>query len=42
VDRVYTDVAVFVLTAGRVVVTETFGLSFEALRARLDVPLVRA
>ena len=42
VDRVYTDVAVFELTAGQVVVTETFGLSFDELGARLDVPLVRA
>jgi 3-oxoadipate CoA-transferase beta subunit len=42
VDRVYTDVAVFELAAGRVVVTETFGLSFDELSARLDVPLVRA
>jgi 3-oxoadipate CoA-transferase beta subunit len=41
VDRVYTDVAVFRVGSGRAVVTETFGLSFEDLRSRLDVPLSR-
>jgi len=41
VDRVYTDVAVFEVGSGPTVVTETFGTSFEELRERLDVPLVR-
>ena len=40
VTRVYTDVAVFHLTAGEVVVTETFGTTVADLQARLDVPLV--
>ena len=39
VDRVYTDVAVFEVGAGGAVVTETFGVSLDELRARLDVPL---
>jgi 3-oxoadipate CoA-transferase beta subunit len=42
VSRVYTDRAVFHLDAGRVVVTETFGLSFDDLAAALDVELIRA
>jgi 3-oxoadipate CoA-transferase beta subunit len=41
VDRVYTDLATFVITAGGVVVRETFGISFEDLGARLEVPLLR-
>ena len=41
VDRVYTDVAVFEVGSGPTVVTETFGTSFEELRERLAVPLVR-
>ena len=39
VDRVYTDVAVFEVGAGGAVVTETFGVSLDELRARLDAPL---
>jgi 3-oxoadipate CoA-transferase, beta subunit len=39
VDRVYTDVAVFELHAEGVVVRETFGMTFDELAARLDVPL---
>ncbi len=40
VDRVYTDVATFDLTAGgEVVVRETWGMSYEELCARVDVPL---
>jgi 3-oxoadipate CoA-transferase, beta subunit len=42
VSRVYTDQAVFHLDGGRVVVSETFGLSFDELAAALDVELVRA
>jgi 3-oxoadipate CoA-transferase beta subunit len=46
VDRVYTEHAVFDLTAGSsggaVVVRETFGTSYEELEDRLDVPLRRA
>jgi 3-oxoadipate CoA-transferase beta subunit len=40
VDRVYTDVATFDLAAEDAVgVRETWGISFDELRARLDVPL---
>jgi len=39
VDRVYTDVAVFEVGAAGAVVTETFGVSLDELRVRLDVPL---
>src|SRR6201991_3259400 len=41
VSRVYTDVATFVLGDG-VRVTETFGISFDELAARLDVPITQA
>ena len=41
VDRVYTDVAVFRVGAQGVTVLETFGLSYDDLAARLDVPLRR-
>jgi 3-oxoadipate CoA-transferase beta subunit len=41
VDRVYTEQAVFEITAEGVTVRETFGASFEELAARLDVPLKR-
>ncbi|NMO51698.1 3-oxoacid CoA-transferase subunit B [Actinoplanes sp. TBRC 11911] len=41
VSRVYTDVATFVLDDGGARVTETFGISFDELAARLDVPLIR-
>jgi 3-oxoadipate CoA-transferase beta subunit len=41
VSRVYTDVATFVLDEG-VRVTETFGISFDELAARLDVPITQA
>ena len=40
VSRVYTDVATFVLDDG-VRVAETFGISFDELAARLDVPITR-
>jgi 3-oxoadipate CoA-transferase, beta subunit len=40
VSRVYTDVATFVLDDG-VRVTETFGISFDELAGRLDVPIRR-
>ncbi|GAB3462732.1 3-oxoacid CoA-transferase subunit B [Actinophytocola sediminis] len=39
VSRVYTEQAVFHLTGGQIVVTETFGTTLPDLRARLDVPL---
>lgn len=39
VNRVYTDLATFVITAGGVVVRETFGITFEELSSRLAVPL---
>ncbi len=42
VNRVYTDRAVFHLAGGQVVVSETFGLSFEELADRMDVDLTRA
>ncbi|BBH69751.1 3-oxoadipate CoA-transferase subunit B [Actinoplanes sp. OR16] len=42
VDRVYTDLATFLITPGGVVVRETFGISFEELSERLEVPLLRA
>ncbi|GAA1151257.1 3-oxoacid CoA-transferase subunit B [Nocardioides aquiterrae] len=41
VDRVYTDLATFDLTADGVVVRETFGISYDELAERLDVPLSR-
>ncbi|HST86653.1 MAG TPA: 3-oxoacid CoA-transferase subunit B [Kineosporiaceae bacterium] len=42
VSRVYTDRAVFQLDGGRIVVSETFGQSFDELAASLDVDLLRA
>ena len=42
VDRVYTDAAVFEVGSEPAVVTATFGTSFDELRQRLEVPLVRA
>jgi 3-oxoadipate CoA-transferase beta subunit len=39
VDRIYTEHAVFALTAGGVTVRETFGTSYDELAGRLDVPL---
>jgi 3-oxoadipate CoA-transferase, beta subunit len=42
VRRVYTDHALFELGGDGVVVLETFGTTLDALRARLDVPLVAA
>lgn len=42
VSRVYTDHALFDLTAGDVVVLETYGISVADLRSRMDVPLVTA
>jgi len=40
VSRVYTDLAVFDLTADGVVVLDTFGTTLAELRERLDVPLL--
>ncbi|MGW0432136.1 3-oxoacid CoA-transferase subunit B [Micromonospora sp. NPDC003197] len=40
VSRVYTDHAVFEITSAGVRVIESFGISVEELRARLDVPLL--
>jgi 3-oxoadipate CoA-transferase beta subunit len=42
VRRIYTEQAVFHLTGGRVLVTETYGTTLEELRTRLDVPLTAA
>ena len=39
VDRVYTDLATFDLTADGVVVRETFGVSHQELAQRLELPL---
>jgi 3-oxoadipate CoA-transferase beta subunit len=41
VNRVYTDLATFVITDAGVVVRETFGISFEELSERLGVPLLQ-
>ena len=41
VDRVYTDVAVFRVGPHGATVLETFGISYDDLAARLDVPLRR-
>jgi 3-oxoadipate CoA-transferase, beta subunit len=41
VNRVYTDLATFVITDAGVVVRETFGISFDELSSRLDVPLLQ-
>ncbi|MER5437834.1 3-oxoacid CoA-transferase subunit B [Streptomyces sp. NPDC002790] len=40
VDRVYTDLAVFDITAEGVRVTQTFGITLDELAARMDVPLI--
>ncbi|MFD8567224.1 3-oxoacid CoA-transferase subunit B [Streptomyces sp. NPDC057694] len=42
VDRVYTDLAVFDLSAQGVHVTQTFGITPDELTARLEVPLTFA
>jgi 3-oxoadipate CoA-transferase, beta subunit len=39
VDRVYTDLATFLVTPDGLVVRETFGMTVDELRDRLDVPL---
>lgn len=39
VSRVYTDHAVFEIADGEVFVRQTFGISLEQLRSRLEVPL---
>ncbi|WP_217558741.1 hypothetical protein [Streptomyces sp. GbtcB6] len=39
VDRIYTDLAVFGITAQGVTVLKTFGITFDDLADRLDVPL---
>ena len=41
VSRVYTDVAVFEVGAGGVVVVETFGTPYDELSERLEVPLTK-
>ena len=41
VSRVYTDQAAFHLDGGQIVVSETFGLSFDELASSLDVDLIR-
>ncbi|MBB2947085.1 3-oxoadipate CoA-transferase beta subunit [Actinoplanes lutulentus] len=41
VDRVYTDQATFLITDAGVIVRDTFGITFEELSDRLDVPLLR-
>jgi 3-oxoadipate CoA-transferase beta subunit len=40
VSRVYTDLGVFLMTAGGVVLRESFGPSYDELAGLLDVPLV--
>ncbi|MEU8401660.1 3-oxoacid CoA-transferase subunit B [Nonomuraea sp. NPDC048892] len=43
VNRIYTDVAIFEITGeDQVLVRETWGISFDELRSRLDVPLAAA
>ena len=39
VSRVYTDLAVFLIEPGRVVVRELFGITFDELQKLVDVPL---
>jgi len=41
VDRVYTDVAVFQVGPSGATVLDTFGVSYDELAERLDVPLAR-
>lgn len=41
VSRVYTDRALFHLDDGQIVVSDTFGMSFDELAASLDVKLLR-
>jgi acyl CoA:acetate/3-ketoacid CoA transferase beta subunit len=40
-DRLYTDLAVFELGPTGAIVTETFGITYDELVDRLDVPLRR-
>ena len=40
VSRVYTDLAVFLIEPGRVVVRDLFGVEFDELTSLLDIPLV--
>ncbi|WP_432825069.1 3-oxoacid CoA-transferase subunit B [Dactylosporangium sp. CA-092794] len=42
VDRIYTDVATIDLTGGTAVVRELFGVSYDELAERLEVPLAPA
>jgi 3-oxoadipate CoA-transferase beta subunit len=42
VNRLYTDLAVFELGPAGATVVETFGISYDELAGRLDLPLVRA
>ena len=42
VSRVYTDLAVFSVGGGTVVVLETFGTTYDELAARLEIPLAKA
>jgi 3-oxoadipate CoA-transferase beta subunit len=39
VSRVYTDLAVFLIEPGRVVVRELFGITFDELQKLVDIPL---
>jgi 3-oxoadipate CoA-transferase, beta subunit len=41
VSRIYTEYAMFHITERGVVVADTFGMSLDDLRARIDVPLLR-
>ena len=41
VNRVYTDLAIFDITAEGLIVTETFGTTIDELQQRLAVPLLR-
>jgi 3-oxoadipate CoA-transferase beta subunit len=40
VNRIYTDLATFLINPDAVVVRETFGISFAELAERLDVPII--
>ncbi|HEX5204842.1 3-oxoacid CoA-transferase subunit B [Paractinoplanes rhizophilus] len=42
VNRIYTDLATFLINPDAVVVRETFGISFAELAERLDVPITAA
>ena len=42
VNRVYTDLAVFEVGPGGATVRETFGMSYDELATRVDVPLAKS